>query len=234
MNLRDLERKVIVSTRFLTLLAVLGSLAGSVLMFFLGLYNIYGAFRKMFGEPPEDEQRVFGANAIIGVIESLDRFLIAIVLLYFAYGVYSLFIHPEEREEELSLPAWLRVRQIGQLKQVVAELIVVVLFVLFLRQALHSLSDTDAVLSLEEVATLLVLPISTVLLGIALKLVELHPKAPRPQPRPGLPPKTEDADEPPAESSPGGSEGPSRRSAGHREAEVGAERPASGGRSPGG
>lgn len=178
-DLRRIERGTIVATRFLTLIAVFGSLAGSLLMFFLGIVKVYTAFSDIFRDPYGDENLAFGATGIIGVIESLDRFLIAIVLLYFAYGVYSLFIHPEEREEHLALPAWLRVRQIGQLKQVVAELIVVILFVLFLRQALQSFSGSDAVLTWNALATLLVLPFSTVLLGLALKLVELHPKSGR-------------------------------------------------------
>jgi uncharacterized membrane protein YqhA len=173
-DLRGVERRIVVGTRFLTMIAVLGSLAGSVLMFVLGIFNIYVAFRDVFEETGEDE--VFGASAIIGVIESLDRFLIAIVLLYFAYGVYALFIHPDEPEQKLALPDWLRVRQIGQLKQVVAELIVVILFVLFLRQALQSFSGPEISLSWREIATLLLLPASTVFLALSLKLVELHPK----------------------------------------------------------
>lgn len=177
MDLRRLERGAIVATRFLTLIAVFGSLAGSLLMFFLGIVKVYTAFSDVFRDPYGDENIAFGATGIIGVIESLDRFLIAIVLLYFAYGVYSLFIHPEEREEHLALPAWLRVRQIGQLKQVVAELIVVILFVLFLRQALQAFSGADATLTWNAIVTLLLLPLSTVLLGLALKLVELHPKS---------------------------------------------------------
>ncbi|MCX2724476.1 YqhA family protein [Roseibium salinum] len=176
MTLKNLERGLIWSTRYLTIVAALGSLAGALLMFFLGSYNVYVAFRDVF--KPGAENDVFGASAIIAVIESLDRFLIALVLLYFAYGVYSLFIHPEEPEEEYSLPAWLRVRQIGQLKQVVAELIVVILFVLFLRQALQAFSTVNINLEWNEIATLLLLPASTVLLGLALRLVQLHPKAP--------------------------------------------------------
>jgi len=177
MDLRRFERGAIVATRFLTLIAVFGSLAGSLLMFFLGIVKVYTAFSDVIREPYGDKNIAFGASAIIGVIESLDRFLIAIVLLYFGYGVYSLFIHPEEREEQFALPAWLRVRQIGQLKQVVAELIVVILFVLFLRQALQSFSGADAALTWNAIVTLLLLPVSTVLLGLALKLVELHPKS---------------------------------------------------------
>ncbi|WP_119461249.1 YqhA family protein [Rhodospirillaceae bacterium SYSU D60014] len=190
LDLRHIERRTIVGSRFLTVVAVFGSLAGSVLMFFLGIVNIYAAFLYGFQTSGQSE-RIFGSAAIISVIESLDRFLIAIVLLYFAYGVYTLFIHPEESEEALALPAWLRVRQIGQLKQVVAELIVVILFVLFLRQALQSFSGPDASLTWNEIATLAVLPVSTVLLALALKLVEFHPKSGRPLLRPDTSAKDE-------------------------------------------
>lgn len=175
MDFRRIERRVIVGSRFLTLIAVAGSLAGSILMFFLGITDVFMAFRYGL-QPTEDPDTVYGAAAIIGIIDSLDRFLIAIVLLYFAYGVYMLFIHPEEREEALALPAWLHVKQIGQLKQVVAELIIVILFVLFLRQALQSFHGSETPLPWNAIASLLVLPVSTVLLGLALKFVELHPK----------------------------------------------------------
>jgi hypothetical protein len=55
----------------------------------------------------------------------------------------------EVSDSDLALPALLHVRQIGQLKQVVAEVIIVML------------------------------PVNAALLGLALRLVELHPKPPR-------------------------------------------------------
>lgn len=176
MNLRRYERAVIVGSRFFTLLAVLGSLAGAALMFVLGLYNVYETF--LWGLQDEQESR-FGTAAVIAIIESLDRFLIAIVLLYFAYGVYSLFIHPEEDEEELAIPAWLRVKQIGQLKQVVAEVIIVVLFVLFLRIALETFDGSGTALSWQHDGTIALLPVSIFLLSLSLRYVELHPKPER-------------------------------------------------------
>lgn len=179
LNLREIERHIIVGSRFFTILAVIGSLASSVLMFFLGIFNIYEAFRYGLTDGSVADGTPYGTAAIISVIESLDRFLIGIVLLYFAYGVYSLFIHPEEPEEKLELPAWLRVRQIGQLKQVVAELIVVILLVLFLRVALQSFGDPNLNLNWTQIATILLLPVSTALLALALRLVELHPKPTR-------------------------------------------------------
>jgi uncharacterized membrane protein YqhA len=180
LDLRQIERRIVVSSRFTTMIAVVGSLAGAVLMFFLGLYNIYEAFRYGLIEPTSEKAQ-FGTAAVISVIEGLDRFLIAIVLLYFGYGVYSLFIHPEQAEEELAIPAWLRVTQIGQLKQVVAEVIVVVLFVLFLRVVLQSFREPNVSMSWLQIATFALLPVSTALLALSLRLVELHPKPAKPQ-----------------------------------------------------
>lgn len=169
-------------SRFLTAAAVLGSLAGSVLMFYVGLANIWEAYVE--GLPleggGEDGEGSLGTVAVIGVIEALDRFLIGIVLLYFAYGVYSLFIHPEQDAEQaeraVAMPVWLRVRQIGQLKQVVAEVIIVVLFVLFLRTALQAFDGTTDAFETRQIATLLLLPVGTLLLAAALRLAQLHPK----------------------------------------------------------
>lgn len=181
---------MIIGARFLTGTAVMGSLASAVLMFFLGVYEIYEAFGHGLDVPKGNGAQVApGALAVIKVIEGLDRFLIAIVLLYFAFGVYSLFIHPEQQpkegEEILAWPAWLRVKQIGQLKQVVAEVIIVILLVLFLRVALQVFQTANAVLSWQQIGTFLSLPVCTMLLAIALKLVELHPK-------PCSPPKPEE------------------------------------------
>ena len=148
-------------------------------MFAQGLRNIYDAYVNSWRASDVADSASKGTASMISVIESLDRFLIAIVLLYFAYGVYSLFIHPEEHETELALPAWLRVGQIGQLKQVVAEVIIVVLLVLFLRVALEAFQVPRIEMSWQQIATFLLLPLCTALLALALRLVQLHPKARR-------------------------------------------------------
>ena len=178
---RKTERYILLGSRFLTVAAVVGSLASSVLMFCLGLYDIFLAFERGLKAPTDGLAEISpGALSVINVIEGLDRFLIGIVLLYFAYGVYSLFIRPEEVlkevKEELALPVWMRVTEVGQLKQVVAELIVVIIFVLFLRVALQLFQSSDLTLNWQQIFTLLLLPACTALLGLSLKLIELHPK----------------------------------------------------------
>jgi len=181
MSTRGLERNLILLSRLLAATAAIGSLAGAVLMFLLGLVNIVDAYVVwLFGHTPETPKVAPSAAAMIMVIEALDRFLIAIVLLYFGYGVYSLFIRPESHDHDPALPSLLRVRQIGQLKQVVAEVIIVILFVLFLRNALEAFQGPRTVMAWQEIATFLVLPISAALLSLGLWLVELHPKPARP------------------------------------------------------
>lgn len=178
---RGLERNLILLSRVLAATAAIGSLAGAVLMFLLGLLNIVDAYAVLlFGHTSETPKVAPSSAAMIGVIEALDRFLIAIVLLYFGYGVYSLFIRPESSDRDPALPSLLRVRQIGQLKQVVAEVIIVILFVLFLRNALEAFQGQRAVMEWQEIATFLVLPVSAALLSLGLWLVELHPKPARP------------------------------------------------------
>ncbi|MGE0765680.1 MAG: YqhA family protein [Hyphomicrobiaceae bacterium] len=178
---RGLERKLILVSRFLAGAAAIGSLGGAVLMFMLGLVNIVQAYGVLIvGHTPETPKVAPSTASMIMVIEALDRFLIAIVLLYFGYGVYSLFIRPESRDHDPALPSLLRVREIGQLKQVVAEVIIVVLFVLFLRNALEAFQGQRRTMDWQELATFLVLPVSAALLSLGLKLVELHPKPARP------------------------------------------------------
>jgi uncharacterized membrane protein YqhA len=71
----------------------------------------------------------------------------------------------------------MHVDQIGQLKQTLAEVIIVVLFVLFLRVALQTFHGEGLVLSPVGIARFLVLPLAILLLAGALRLVALHPKA---------------------------------------------------------
>lgn len=181
MRVREVERGLILLSRLLAGAAALGSLAGAVLMLCLGLADIVSAYTVWLpGQRPESPKVSPSIASMIMVIEALDRFLIAIVMLYFGYGIYSLFIRPESGERDPALPSLLRVREIGQLKQVVAEVIIVILFVLFLRNALEAFQTAQVTMGWQQLATFIVLPVSAALLGLALWLVELHPKPTRP------------------------------------------------------
>ena len=100
------------------------------------------------------------------MIESLDNFLLAFVLIYFAYSIYFLFIQDkptEEQQKAVGMPVWLQVEDLGHMKRVLLEVILVLIAVFFLK-----LVFTEQ----EELAwTVLILPITIVAIAISLKLV---------------------------------------------------------------
>ncbi len=177
MRQNALERRVFWTTRILTLAAVIASIAGALLMFYLGVTNTIEAFAIQLARPageiaglPPDEATV------IALMDALDRFLIGMVLLFFGYGVYGLFIRPRLRAREIGLPDWIHVERIGQLKQTITEVIIVVLFVLFLRVALQTFHAGGEEMTWVGMGRFLMLPVSIVLLAAGLRLVQLHPK----------------------------------------------------------
>lgn len=172
-----IEASIFRATRLLTLIAVAASLAGALLMFMLGAEETFTAFNQQYFTNTDLVEGLSEDEAtVISLMVALDRFLIGVVLLFFAYGVYGLFVRPDLSSRELGLPDWMHVDQIGQLKQTLAEVIIVVLFVLFLRIALQTFHGGGMSMSLIGIGRFLMLPFAILLLAAALRLVELHPK----------------------------------------------------------
>ena len=189
------ERRFLHGTRLVTLVAVVSSFAGALLMFWLGLANTWRAFATQVerGETalPADDL------AVIHLIGALDRFLIAIVLMFFGYGIYALFVRPEATPRQLGLPEWLHVDSIGQLKQTLAEVIVIVLFVLFLRVALGTFVAGAPGFDWQEALAFLALPLAIALLTVGLRLVQFERKPPAGPETPAPQRRRAEGDEPP-------------------------------------
>lgn len=164
-------------TRLSTATAIIASWLGAFLMFLLGIEHTIEAFSAfILRDPGSKVDLPVGDATVVHLIGALDRFLIGVVLLYFGYGLYGLFVRPDQSPKELGLPEWLHVDSIGELKQTLAEVIIVILFVLYLRVALETFHADGLELSIEMAAKLLVLPIAIALLAGSLKLAELNPK----------------------------------------------------------
>jgi uncharacterized membrane protein YqhA len=103
-------------------------------------------------------------TATILIISSLDAFLIAVALLYFGYGIYALVIDPEEPAKSKA-PSWLVPKGIKDLKETLAHVIIIILFVLFVDQLWMHLYDMTW--------EILVIPTSIALLALAVKLLDL-------------------------------------------------------------
>ncbi len=71
-------------------------------------------------------------NELIGkLIKQADYALLATVLYVLALGLYSLFV-----DDRVPMPGWLRISDLGQLKELLAGVVVVAIAVIFLGQAL--------------------------------------------------------------------------------------------------
>lgn len=156
-------------TRLISVLAVLSSLVGSLVMFWIGTVNTFKALLLVVGI--EDAVREGSSIeptelATIELLECLDDFLVGLAFLYFAYGIYSLFIQLGRKTPDL--PPWLRVSNIGTLKKTLLEVLVVLLTVIFVKGLLERLSFRG----LEW--TYLVIPLSILAIAASTRLLQFE------------------------------------------------------------
>jgi len=161
--------KYIDKFRFLSVIAILCSLAGSLLMFIIGAIKTYYAFAAVFLAtiPKESLKHLKPADiATTYLIKSLDAFLIALVLFIFAYGIHSLFLSDEKGKIKNNALGWIKIPNISELKNILAEVIVIIIFVKFLEIVF---------LNIEKLSwEILTLPVSILLLSLGLKFLGLR------------------------------------------------------------
>lgn len=153
--------------RYMTILAVIAALLGAALLLVIGTASVVEAFALFLGF--KDPHIIGNQNkeAVVAVIESLDNFLLAFVLIYFSYSIYFLFVHDdpsEEAREKIDMPSWLQVEDLGHMKKVLLEVILVLISVFFLKLVITSQEHLDW--------SVLILPITIVAIAISLKLVD--------------------------------------------------------------
>ncbi|MBI5214099.1 MAG: YqhA family protein [Nitrospirae bacterium] len=112
--------KILEKSRNLILIAVVSSLAASIAAFLWGAAKTATIILNLvvsYGKDP---------LAAISLIGLMDTFLIATALLIFAVGMYELFI------KDISLPEWLIIRNLHDLKVKLSSVIILVMAVIFL------------------------------------------------------------------------------------------------------
>jgi uncharacterized membrane protein YqhA len=130
--------------RYMSWIAVISSLIGSSLMFIIGGYKTYLAVGNFLGfvkraRLEDASVKISPSNlSIATMVSAMDTFLFALVLLIFAYGVFHLFIATGDKIMEASLPEWARIESVTQLKTILAQVIIVILFVDFLESVISS------------------------------------------------------------------------------------------------
>ena len=114
-------------SRYVVLIAVIGMLLGSIAVYVFGgimtVTVIVESFQHGFNT---EGARAFSSE----LIELIDLFLLGTVLFMTSVGLFELFVDPE-----ISIPGWLSVANLDQLKFNLVAVIVVMLLVFFLGAA---------------------------------------------------------------------------------------------------
>lgn len=158
--------KTLYFSRYLTLLAVIGSLISAVVLFVYGTINVYVAFKGFLGHPVGVDHSALGQLLAV-FVSSVDVYLFAMVLIIFGMGVYELFISKMDPVETKldSRPSWLRITSIDDLKSSLGKVILMVLIVSVFE---HSLS-----INYDQPIDLLYASVAVVLVAVALYVTHL-------------------------------------------------------------
>ena len=126
-------------SRYIVLAAVLISLISSLAMFFMATVDaVYMISHLMHYPSLQGEERfILRSETITHVVELIDGYLLAIVLLIFALGLYELFIskidHAEQSDQASQV---LVIQSLDDLKARLAKVILMILIVKFFEFAL--------------------------------------------------------------------------------------------------
>jgi uncharacterized membrane protein YqhA len=136
------------------------------LMFFIGALKTLQAFSALLTgyAVPESKGLSPTYEAAVLLVRSVDAFLIGLFLIVFAYSVYALFLKGVTVNGETGPFSWLKMDGLDQLKTALAQLVIIILFVLFLDKVMAS---ENALLGYEELA----LPVSILFLAAAKRLL---------------------------------------------------------------
>ena len=162
-------------TRWFSVVVVLSSLAGALLMFVIGASNTVEAVLHYLEVIPlelaGDSIEIAGkANprtaANLQLLESLDNGLTGLTFLYFAYGIYSLFLTNSNTMS--AAPRWLKVENIASLKKTLMEVVAVLLAIMFVRVLAEKILTGDLTWELLTIP----LSITAIALGTRLMFTE--------------------------------------------------------------
>jgi len=122
-------RRILASSRYFIVVAVLGSFAASAAALVYGGLATVAVIRQTFGSGDLFQK---GAVKVLQVelVTIIDLFLLGTVLYIIAVGLYELFVDPG-----LPMPAWLRITTLDDLKERLLGVVGVLLAVTFLGSA---------------------------------------------------------------------------------------------------
>jgi uncharacterized membrane protein YqhA len=129
------------SSRFMIILAVIFGIIGAVVLFIVASVDVYETAKFVIntylhhGHP-----KTFHEDVVGGIIGAVDLYLIGVVMLLFAFGLYELFISEIDaaKEKDGEDNKILAIHSLDQLKDKISKVIVMVLVVGFFQKVGHT------------------------------------------------------------------------------------------------
>jgi uncharacterized membrane protein YqhA len=149
------------NSRLIVLVAVVASLIVSVAMFFVATIDVIGLVSHLgeyadFRLAPE-ARATLRATTVTHVVEVVDGYLLAAIMLIFALGLYELFVSRIEVAEGSEFASrLLLIRSMDDLKSRLAKVVLLILVVKFFEYALQIDIETPLDLLYLGLGTLLV------------------------------------------------------------------------------
>ena len=165
MRIVDGFERLLWGSRLIVLLAVVASMLVAMGMFFVSTVDVIGLMGHMLHYPATygAERLELRSTIVAHVVEVVDGYLLAAIMLIFALGLYELFISRIAAAEGSEFAArLLLIRSLDDLKDRLAKVVLLILVVKFFEYALQ--------LSFKTPLDLLYLAIGTALVSGALYL----------------------------------------------------------------
>jgi len=154
-------------SRFAVVFAVIASLLTALAMFYIATVDAYYVMTHLADYASSDlstaERSAMRGETVTHIVEIIDGYLLATVLLIFALGLYELFISRIDRAEQSeAASSVLIIDSLDDLKSRLAKVIMMILIVRFFEYAIR--------IKFETPLDLLMLAGGIALLGVALYL----------------------------------------------------------------
>src|SRR5215218_6709934 len=148
--------------RFIMLLASIGALLGAAIMFWLAGVKLNHGFEMLWASQSGPSGEITAA-----VMGATDAFLFGVVLIIFAFAIAFGFVLQVSSKMRETIPDWMQIENVSELKHILVEVIIVYLVVDF---------ATDLATGSDVLGWMtLVKPIAILLIASALRLMGQSP-----------------------------------------------------------
>ncbi len=173
--LKKIERvfeKCLWNSRLVVIVAVVASFLAGMCLFFVASVDVVRLLEHVshYADPglSLDARNAFRAQTTVHIVEIIDGYLLATVMLIFGFGLYELFISRIDPAEESELGSRvLLIRTLDDLKDRLAKVILLILVVKYFESAIQ--------MKFDKPLDLLYLSSGVLLLSAALYLSHKNP-----------------------------------------------------------